>query len=160
MIKDPLTGEEEDGQVLKVLFIRRFSENLQMKVILRATYKTPPNVWRSSPSFYDWSCQTRNRCVLSILESFSSRTKHKSDPHHVGGMSKHLISLLRSVPGWYWKTQFLTSPMSGGGIMWVFFSDGKQHDSLKKRTVDTTLENTVKSGINIKLPTWDDKGRS
>ena len=35
---------------------------------------------------------------------------------------------------------------------------GKQHDALKKRTVDKTLENTLKTGINTKLPTCDAKG--
>jgi hypothetical protein len=42
----------------------------------------------------------------------------------------------------------------------IFFSAGKQHDSLKKRNIvrDKTLESTVKAGINTKLPTCDDKG--
>jgi hypothetical protein len=35
---------------------------------------------------------------------------------------------------------------------------GKQHDALKKRTMDKTLENTLKAGINTKLPTCDAKG--
>jgi hypothetical protein len=34
---------------------------------------------------------------------------------------------------------------------------GKQHDTLKKRTMDKTLENTLKTSINITLPTCDDK---
>jgi hypothetical protein len=44
------------------------------------------------------------------------------------------------------------------GIEGVFFSAGKQHDTLKKKTMDKTLENTLKASINTKLPTCDDKG--
>jgi hypothetical protein len=40
----------------------------------------------------------------------------------------------------------------------VFFSAGKHHDDLKKRTMDKTLESTKKASINTKLPTCDDKG--
>jgi hypothetical protein len=39
----------------------------------------------------------------------------------------------------------------------VFFSAGKQHDAVKKRTMDKTLENTLKAGINTNFPTCDDK---
>jgi hypothetical protein len=49
-------------------------------------------------------------------------------------------------------------PASGDGIQRVFFSAGKQHDALKKRTIDKTLESTKKTSINAKLPTCDDKG--
>ena len=35
---------------------------------------------------------------------------------------------------------------------------GKQNDDLKKRTMDKTLENTLKVGMNTKFPTCDDKG--
>jgi hypothetical protein len=56
-----------------------------------------------------------------------------------------------------WR-QFHGCPASGGGIERVFFSAGKQHDVLKKRTMDKTLENTLKASINTKLPTCDDKG--
>jgi hypothetical protein len=45
--------------------------------------------------------------------------------------------------------------------MWierVFTAAGKQHDDLKKRTMDKTLEITLKTGMNTKLPTCDDKG--
>jgi hypothetical protein len=34
-------------------------------------------------------------------------------------------------------------PVSGGGIERVFFSVGKQHDYLKKSTMNKTLESTV-----------------
>ena len=51
-----------------------------------------------------------------------------------------------------WR-QFHGCPGSGGGI-----EREKQHDDLKKRTMDKTLENTLKSGMNTKLPTCDDKG--
>jgi hypothetical protein len=37
----------------------------------------------------------------------------------------------------------------------VFFLDGKHHETLKKRTMDKTLEITLKAGINT---TCDDKG--
>ena len=56
-----------------------------------------------------------------------------------------------------WR-QFHGCPASGGGIERVFFSAGKQHDALKKRTMDKTLESTMKASINTKLPTCDDKG--
>jgi hypothetical protein len=56
-----------------------------------------------------------------------------------------------------WR-QFHGCPVSGGGIERVFFSAGKQHDALKKRTMDKTLENTLKSSINTTLPTCNDKG--
>ena len=36
-------------------------------------------------------------------------------------------------------------PASGGGIERVFFSAGKQHAGLKKRTMDKTLESTLKA---------------
>ncbi len=55
-----------------------------------------------------------------------------------------------------WR-QFHGCSESGVGIEWVFFSTGKQHDTIKK-TVDKTLENTLKTSINTKLPTCDDKG--
>ncbi len=38
------------------------------------------------------------------------------------------------------------------------FSPGKQHDTLKKRTIDKTLKSTMKALINTTLPTCDDKG--
>jgi len=56
-----------------------------------------------------------------------------------------------------WR-QFHGCPASGGGIERVFFSAGKQHDALKKRTMDKTLESTLKASINTTLPTCDDKG--
>ena len=56
-----------------------------------------------------------------------------------------------------WR-QFHGCSTSGGGIERVFFSSGKQHDTLKKRTMDKTLESTLKASINTMLPTCDDKG--
>ncbi len=56
-----------------------------------------------------------------------------------------------------WR-QFHGCPASGGGIERVFFSAGKQHDALKKRTMDKTLQSTLKASINTTLPTCDDKG--
>ncbi len=55
-------------------------------------------------------------------------------------------------------SQFHGCPASGGGIERVFFSAGKQHDVLKKRTMDKTLETTLKASINTTLPTCDDTG--
>ena len=55
-----------------------------------------------------------------------------------------------------WR-QFHGSPGSGGGIERVFTAAGKQHDALKKSTMDKTLESTLKAGMNTKLPTCDDK---
>jgi hypothetical protein len=54
--------------------------------------------------------------------------------------------------------QFHGCPGSGGGIERVFTAAGKQHDDLKKNTIDKTLVSTVKTGMNIKLPTCHDKG--
>jgi hypothetical protein len=56
-----------------------------------------------------------------------------------------------------WR-QFHGCPASGGGVERVFFSAGKQHDALKKRTMDKNLEITLKESINMTLPTCDDKG--
>ncbi len=56
-----------------------------------------------------------------------------------------------------WR-QFHGCPGSGGGIEGVFTAAGKQHDALKKSTMDKTLENTWKVGRNTKMPTYDDKG--
>jgi hypothetical protein len=54
-------------------------------------------------------------------------------------------------------TQFHGCPGSGGGIERVFTAAGKQHHALKKSTMDKTLENTLKAGMN-ELPTCDDEG--
>ena len=48
--------------------------------------------------------------------------------------------------------------MTGGGIESVFFSVGKQQDTLKKKNRDKTLENTLKASTSTKLSTCDDKG--
>ncbi len=56
-----------------------------------------------------------------------------------------------------WR-QFHGCPGSGDRIERVFTTAGKQHDDLKKRTMDKTLERTLKTGMNAKLPTCHDKG--
>jgi len=56
-----------------------------------------------------------------------------------------------------WR-QFHGCPGTGGGTERVFTAAGEQHDDLKKRTMDTTLETTLKAGMNTKLPTCDDIG--
>jgi hypothetical protein len=43
-----------------------------------------------------------------------------------------------------WR-QLHGGPASGVGIERVFFSAGKQHDALKKSTMDKTLESTLKT---------------
>jgi hypothetical protein len=50
---------------------------------------------------------------------------------------------------------------NSAGIERVFTSAGKQlveHDALKKSRKDKTTETQLKSGINTKFPTCDDKG--
>ena len=56
-----------------------------------------------------------------------------------------------------WK-KFHGCPVSGDGMERFFLSAGEQHDFLKKRTKDKTLEITLKAGINTKLPTCDENG--
>ena len=56
-----------------------------------------------------------------------------------------------------WR-QFHGCPGSGGGIERVFTAAGKQHDDVKKNTMDKTLESTLKAGMNTKLSTCHDKG--
>jgi hypothetical protein len=46
-----------------------------------------------------------------------------------------------------WR-QFHGCPGSGGGIARVFTAPGKQHDALKKSTMDKTLESTLKAAMN------------
>jgi hypothetical protein len=56
-----------------------------------------------------------------------------------------------------WR-QFHGCPGSRGGIVRVFTAAGKQHDALKKSTMDKTLESTLKAGMNTKLPTCGYRG--
>jgi hypothetical protein len=49
-----------------------------------------------------------------------------------------------------WR-QFHGCPGSGGGIEGVFTVAEKQHDDLKKNTMDKTLESTLKAGMNTKI---------
>jgi hypothetical protein len=57
-----------------------------------------------------------------------------------------------------WR-QFHGCPTSGDGIVRVFFSPGKQNDTLKEKTRDKILENKSKTTINhTKLSNCDDKG--
>jgi hypothetical protein len=67
---------------------------------------------------------------------------------HVNQVYPDLVRMWRQSHGY---------PASGGGIELVFFSTGKLHDVLKKKTMDKTLERTLKASINTKLPTCDDK---
>ena len=56
-----------------------------------------------------------------------------------------------------WR-RFHACPASGGGIERVFTAAGKQHDDLKKKTMDKTLSSTLKAGLHTKLPTCDAEG--
>jgi hypothetical protein len=56
-----------------------------------------------------------------------------------------------------WR-QFHGFPGSGVGIDRVFTTAGKQHDDLKKNTMDKMLESTFKAGMNTELPTCHDIG--
>jgi hypothetical protein len=56
-----------------------------------------------------------------------------------------------------WR-QFHGCPGSGVGTELVFITTAKQYDTLKKNTTDKTLENTLKTGMNTKFATCDDKG--
>jgi hypothetical protein len=47
-----------------------------------------------------------------------------------------------------WR-QFHGCPASGEGIERVLFSAGKQHDALKKKTMDKTLEITLKVTLGL-----------
>jgi len=40
----------------------------------------------------------------------------------------------------------------------VFTAARKQHDDLKKKTMDKTLESTLKAGMNAKLPICEAEG--
>ena len=50
-------------------------------------------------------------------------------------------------------------PAAGGRIQRVFTAAGKQHaDDLKKKTVEKTLESSLKAGMDTELPSGDDTG--
>jgi hypothetical protein len=119
------------------------------------------------------SMTLRNRYVWTV-----SRTRQQSEPHQVDQLEEWFLekeipyisndnfsqegifdywndhlSGHAHVKGTYpdvvgmWR-QFHGCPGSGGGIERVFTAGGKQHDDLKKRTMDKTLESTLKSGMN------------
>jgi hypothetical protein len=69
-----------------------------------------------------------------------------------GKLSGH-AHVKRTYPGVVrmWR-QFHGCPGSGVGIERVFTAAGKQHDDLKKNTMDETLEIALKAGMNTKLP--------
>ena len=56
-----------------------------------------------------------------------------------------------------WK-QFHACSASGGGIERVFTAGGKQHDDLKLKAMDKTLESSRTAGLNTKLPICDAEG--
>jgi hypothetical protein len=73
---------------------------------------------------------------------------HKSESQQDKDMTNHRLSIIELEESK--NTQFLTSrqfhgyPPSGGGIERDFFVVGKQHDVLKKTTMDKTLQITLK----------------
>ncbi len=80
---------------------------------------------------------------------FQNWTGRLSGHAHVNQVYHDIVRMWRQIHG---------CPASGSGIERAFFSDGKQHDALKKKTMDKTLESTLKTSINRNLPTCDDKG--
>jgi hypothetical protein len=75
-----------------------------------------------------------------------------SDHAHVNQMYPDVVRMWEQLKGGH------GCPASVGGIERVSFAAGKQHDALKKKTMDKTLESTLKASINTNLPTCDDKG--
>ena len=91
-------------------------------------------------------------------ESTTEQLRVSTTPRYVNRLSGH-AHVNQTYPDVVrmWR-QFHGCPASGGGIERVFFSARKQHDALKKNTMDKTLEITLKASINTMLPTCDDKG--
>ena len=94
----------------------------------------------SVPYDLEWQLQAGRH--LWLLEWPASRTRY---------VKRKYPDVVRM-----WR-QFHGCPGYGDGIERVFTSPGKQHDDLKKKTMDKTLESTLKSGMSTKLPTCDDK---
>jgi hypothetical protein len=86
---------------------------------------------------------------LSQEDIFDYWNDHLSGHTHVKGTYPNVVRMWRHFHG---------CPGSGDGIDRVFTTAGKEHDTLKKNTMDKTLENTLKTGMNTKLSTCDDKG--
>jgi hypothetical protein len=64
---------------------------------------------------------------------------------------KVIFKLVKQIQAWGDENQKHSSCTS-----WK--TTGKQHDDLKKNTMDKTLESTLKEGMNTKFPTCHDKG--
>ncbi len=102
-----------------------------------------------------WQCRTESFFLnLILVRMIRYRNKydltmiHKSESQQDKDMTNHRLSIIELEESK--NTQFLTSrqfhgyPPSGGGIERDFFVVGKQHDVLKKTTMDKTLQITLK----------------
>ncbi len=107
---------------------------------------------RFSINWRSWWKKTQIRTSL-----MTSSVRKVSFNIGLGVCQVTLMSTKRTDVVRMWR-QFHGCHPSGDGIEWVFFSTGKQHDALKKRTMDKSLENTLKTSINTMLSTRDDKG--
>ena len=50
------------------------------------------------------------------------------------------------------RRQFHGCPATSAGVERLFFKAGKQHDDLKKRTEEETIERNLKVALNTKVP--------
>jgi hypothetical protein len=104
---------------------------------------------------YFWESRTLRAFPARVHSGpLSSRTRQQSDPHH-------LMNRLISLRGGFWKNQFHTSRMTTSvrnPSLTIGMNNWQGTDDLKKRTMDKTMESTLKTGMNTKLPTCDDKG--
>ena len=100
----------------------------------------------------------RNRCVKPIVyisnDNFSQEDIIDYWNDHLPGHA-HVKRTYQDVVRMGIK--FHGYPGSSDGIERVFTTTGKQYDTLKKNTMDKTMENTLKVGMNTKVPTCDDK---
>ena len=95
--------------------------------------------------------------LTSLNDKFSQDLK-ASFTIGLGVCQGTLMSTKRTLMSLGCGDNYIRCRVSGGGIERVFFSSGKQHDALKKNTMDKTLESTLKASIKTMLPTCDDKG--
>ncbi len=97
---------------------------------------------------FQWCYSSNEKCSQEVI--FHYWDGCLSDQAHVDQTYPDVVRIHVETVPWL--------PTSEGAIQRVLFSAGKQHDSLKKETMDKTLENTLKVVINTKLPTCDDEG--
>ena len=117
------------------------------------------DVLRTATSYFDAGWNTFCEFVKLLVQKNRALSMSKFVKCLVRKNRAMLMSKFAESSGLFERIDLCRCPrISGGGIEWVFFSAGKQHDALKKRTMDKTLESTLKAGINTKLSTCDDKG--